>query len=243
MPIKFGGATSHRLDFGTMGAYAPTKLSWWGWVSYYAFTGNRQLFVKSDAGNTNASIRVDLTGTVGNCTLRWGRATTGVSYITNTTPFAPLNSPTFVVITLDSTAGAGLIAQMFTAKLGGPLVSAGYSTQTDGSGAFNSAAGNHCIGASTAGGGSVQSGQFLCWSAGFYPEIILTPSQMLDCYAGRFPRGPKGVTHYIVRPGRNGTGIVIDESGNGVNGTLSGAIPTNDVLPWPVRVPRSRRAA
>lgn len=120
--IDFGSATElDNLD----------PLTYWIWL-YRTADAIDPIIRKGDpAGLQFISFDLD---TGGNIFLFRLRATTNTEYFTNSNPI-PLNIWTFVVMTYDSSAGAGEVVNVFSGGLTSVVSEAAYATSTDGSGA------------------------------------------------------------------------------------------------------------
>lgn len=231
MALRTGNTTSAKVLYGTLGAYSPTKMTWAGWIAADAATGGRQIFQKQDSGDANANLWAGFYTGSGQLRCSWLRATTNMLYITANNIILPLLVPHFVAFVIDSGGSAGNIVKFYVGTLNDPPTLATLATGdpnfAEGSGAFRAAVGSYSLAASTAGGGSAQSGQMVTWIHWLFDEQTLTFEQVLALYNGFMPAKPK-CWHV---PGKNGLGPVIDESGNGYHGIISGAVLTNDYLP------------
>lgn len=230
MPLRTGNTTTAKVTYGTLGAYSPVVMTWAGWIAADAATGGRQIWQKQDSGDVAANLWGGFYTGTGQLRCSWLRATTNMLYITANNVILPLLVPHFVAFVIDSGGSAGNIVKFYIGTLNDPPTLATLATGdpnfAEGSGAFRAAVGGFSLAASTASGGSAQSGQMVTWRHWLF-NAALTAEQVYSLYLGRMPM-PAKCWH---RPGANGTGMVIDESGNGYHGTISGAVLTNDFLP------------
>jgi hypothetical protein len=154
------------------------------------------------------------------------RATSDLVYTTNTTPIV-VGMPQCFAFTFNSANAANNLVHIYAGDLMTPLSECAYSATNDGSGSFpsdNSASDPFRVANTPAATTSMVGVQWVCayiadeWTLDELRDWQYHPRPMLN-------------TRLFLRLARNGRGGVYDESGNNNNGTITGAIPTNDYLP------------
>lgn len=155
MALTFGGASSDRITVtAATSINSLNPLTWCFWVYCTTRTSNRFILAK----NSTSQKAFRLNGTTGDVEVLIGR-TSGLSYITNSTPLATNRWQCFVV-TFDSTAAAGSLVQIYSGFLGSPtLTAATFGTATDGSGAVASDSSQNLIIANNSGTASAFQGR------------------------------------------------------------------------------------
>jgi len=221
-PLRFGAATSDRVVItDSLTVQNITPWYFFAVLKVTVLTTGRRIYHKNTAGASNNVI--NLNGTGGNLACLIGFTGTDASYITNDTPFATLSIPYIVLVVSNPAGGAGKTVHIYTSKWGQPLRESSYGTSIDGTGTPEADATNGIrIGNNPA---NTLSWQGSMWSFA-YGRGVLTPADY-----GPYQIYPRATSAVKSRLGMNGTGTVKDESGNGNHGIITGAIPTNDVLP------------
>jgi hypothetical protein len=201
-------------------------------------TSSRQLIGKLTSQSGGAGWQVQQSDALGNIQVKVAAATTALSYISNTTPLAPVGTWRFVGVVMNFAGGAGQAGHIYVSKdLTSPMTEVGYGTQTNPSGAQSGDSGVTLllgnIGTSPA--NAFQGDIALAW---LVPNIIFGLNEFLDWQEHWWnpPRGCKGFWWI----GAEGSGVVLDRSGNIAHGTITGATlgqgpPLLKVLPklWP----------
>jgi hypothetical protein len=234
VPLQFGagaGLTSNVSVPNSAKSQSLDPFAYWLIVKPTTLTNARVLMLKGQVAN-NSRRALQISGTTGNLVVTVDRATTDTSYITNDTPFATLNVWYVVLVTFSSTATP--TTHIYTARLGNGFVESTYGTATDGSGALGSdAADPLIIGNNVASSGAFQG--VMAFAAVF--NAIPTRNNLQATNWRRISQLGSCVGAW--RLGANGLGVVLDESGNGNNGTITSAFPTSDNLPlqWVARGP------
>lgn len=220
MPLLFGTVTSDRVDIVPATPFNNlTSLTMILWVYPTSFVTNRSLMQKGSAAGGGTIRQVIMADTAGNLTglLQQNSQTT-----TNDTPLSPAGQWYGVMWT----AAVGSNGHVYVSRNFGPLVESTYSTDTNTGSSLDDSAVNLLIGCNP---GNNQSFPGRIYAAA-YANTVWTTEQ-----GNAWLRHPRQwVPSIVAGPyicGKNGRGIVIDESGNGHTGTITGAIPTNDYLP------------
>ena len=229
--LTFGAATTDRVDIGAGSSLADLDpFTIFAWVFPTGTTANRAIL--GSRGQGAASVRQlrlnGSGGSSGNLELRVTRATTSTSYITNTRPMNVSNTWVCVMATFDSAASP--TGRIYTGTLAALLAEATYGTSTAGAGAVSAeSSASHTWGNRDVGGfASAFQGRIAC---GLYLNRVLTLGEGLNLQF--FPRLLANTKNFVLL-GRNGVGTQPDLSGNGNNGTVTGATASNGPpLGWP----------
>lgn len=232
--LKFGAALSDRVEFGAAASLLTLDpVTWVAWANANTLTSGRRIMAKAVSGqsfslrlnNGTGDLRFDRTRAGGQSDLR-----------TNSSPLV-LNQWVFVAATWSSATSP--VAHIYTGTLLTPATEASYGTNNDSSGAVTSdAAGPMCVGNLPTTNDVAFQG--LIAGAGV-ANVILTLEQIRSLQA--FLRPLVGTVLCASPLARNGTGLVHDDSGLGNHGTITGAVPTSDVLPRVQWRPVARKAA
>jgi hypothetical protein len=242
VPALNFNASGRYVDFGSASALdelANGKFTMWAWVWRLANGGNQNILAKDNAFPDGPLMLVDIDGSFneGCVQLYVPRTVADTSYLT--TSVITTAQPHFISATYDQAdAVQATHVKIRTASLTDQRVAepATYNTQTVGSGTSDiDAAANWYLGA-------VQRDTSLVFKGLIYTfglsNTVLTQAELqaiADCRFDRLPFRPRGGLLWG-RCGANGTGRVIDESGNGNHGTITGAVLSTASLP------RRRRA-
>lgn len=236
MPLQTNianGASTNNVNHGAMSGVDWAKFTVGGWWTPTTVTlATRGMCSKGVSAGARLSIRQDsaLLGQVG---VVWVRATTSTVY-RSTAGYVTANRPMCLFITGDQAASP--VIHIYIGYLESPLAEVTYATTTDGSGAFTSIAAQPFRMNSTEVPDVSFSG--MCHHAWVFENRILAMTEMTQL--GESYQAGRGMKPSLMcRYGANGTGKVLDESGNNYHGTITGAYPTNAVLP---RVSRRRAA-
>lgn len=218
--LRFGTATTDVVDAGSNSSL-DTVNTWTMMLLLFptTLTDNRRLFGKTDPVSPFGEKRCSLVFAAGNFDVIIARATTDTSYITSSAPLANVNRWYWIIITYNSAAAPAV--HIYTSGLLGALAEATYSTATNGTGAVaDDNPASLVIGNRTAGGVVAFQGS-IAIAAHF--NVTLSFKEALDLRADPFSvrRGLVGLWML----GENGSGLVMDYSGQSNEGTITGAIP------------------
>lgn len=233
MPLKFGGASDlvNCGDGTTIRDLDPCTIV--AWAMPTSIAASQRLIGKGLGGTGLRHIQLTTTQIQNGL----DRATTTASATANFTNFAAwggINARYFFASTNKASGGVNGDQKLYLGSLTTPATEpTAYASQTVGAGTINSNAGTNL----TIGNRSTGSLQWtgMIWVVGLFgaalsvDDLRWLQTALLD---PRFvvPRGLGCVA--LWRPGVNGTGPVFDESGNNNHGTITGAVPTNDALPF-----------
>lgn len=223
MSLTFGGATSDRVQCSLTSFASLSAWTWYGWVNLSTITAGRRFFSSEDgsspfggfAGRVIASgfLRVDVT-----------RATTGTVYTTNNQAIST-GAWTFVAMTFDSTASAGEVVNIYVGSPTALATECSYATTTDGSGAVTtSASANGFRLGNTALLANNLSAQGRIGPCAFFNRAMPLGEIQSHQFDPRTADGCLGLWSL----GDNGTGTQTDYSGNGNNGTVTGATQSDN---------------
>src|SRR3990172_172462 len=216
MALKFGAATSDRVDIGT-GASLDTLDPWtyMAWVYPTTITSSRVCgFHKGTSATTRRRFRID--DSSGNLSVFWQRQGVDLSYVANTLPLT-INTWHFIAATGNTGASAGNIVHIYKGTLTTLAAEVGYSTKTDGDSPPNGdGANNMAIGNSNNTTLAFQ-GSIAC---GIYIAGELTLVQIRQWQFN--PRKLENA-RWFCHLGFVGTGAQPDWSGNFKAGTVTGA--------------------
>jgi hypothetical protein len=232
--LKFGGATGHRIDFGTPSAWTGlTSLSALMLVQPTTLTSGRTLLAKC-AGSQVSGYKLSLNGTTGSLRFEATAATTSTVYTTNTNPLAGLNQWVWVGFAFDPSVSPNV--RIYSARRGRALREETYGTTTDQVGGYTiDTSANQLVLCNNSGASSSFQGSaaFL----GFWSEVkaLASLNQVRDAVdAYPFLELPPARIYAI--PGFPG-----DQAGSGrchnfaasggTNGVTSGAVLTDGPLP------------
>jgi hypothetical protein len=222
MPLQFfGGSGSARVNVGAGAGLGNLHTGTFAaWVMANATTGSR---IWEKGVTTSAqTFALFATGPIF-ANARGTQSQTAIAPTSNFAAYA-LNIPLFFAATFND-AGAAADQKLYMGNLQMPATEpSAYSVQRVGSGAFgdNSAA-DGFIGNLAA---TNRAFPGLIWSLGIWTRV-LSRDELIAQQDGSRPGGCEA----FWRPGTNGRGGVLDESGNNHHGTITGAVPTNDYLP------------
>jgi hypothetical protein len=234
--LLFGTATSDRVTIAPSSSNnALTARTIVLLVYPTAFNSSRALWTRLPNGSFNGFFRVS--DTSGNIQFAHRRTASTFDYSTNSTPLK-LNQWQWIAGTYDLSLGAS-VAHIYSAFLNAPWTEATYATSTQGSGTCDTsdstdsiAIGNTSLGSPTvAFQGSIA--LYMEWNR----ALTIDELRFVRRADGRVP--PRGLIAYLVLAA-NGRGTILDRSGSGNHGTLSGPVPTSFGVP---RVPFVSRAA
>ena len=224
--LKFGANATDRVDCGSFTALGvPNAATWAGWFistsqgvvgQRIAQKGNHYLTFANAANN-----RVDF---------ETGRSTTFLRALAEASSFAVnwtthLGTPVFIAGTYD--IGASSLPRLYMGDLNTPAGEpSAYVTQTLGSGTVTDQSASNLLLGNNAVPNAPLNGSFFWfyaasaeYSLAEIRRLQFVPNQNYRACAGRW------------RLGANGRGPVLDDAGNRNHGTITGAFPTNDVLP------------
>jgi hypothetical protein len=221
--LKFGVNATDKVDCGAFAAISvPAAATWAAWFMPTA---------QADAAHrliAKGTMQMSYANASNNrVVFEAPRATTFIRALAEAASFSVnwathLGTPVFMAGTLDLASG---LPKLYMGDLLTPASEpSAYVTQTLGSGAGTDTTGNNL----TLGGiGSVPLKGSYFWAyvatavydLGEIQRLQFNPHQNYRNCAGRW------------RLGANGTGLVLDDSGNGNKGTITGAVPTSDNLP------------
>ncbi len=240
MPLQTNlanGASTNNVNHGAMGGVDWTTFTVGGWWLPTTVTvADRNMWSKGVNGGARLNCRQS-SATLGSIRVGWARATTGLAYVTSG-GYILANHPVCVFVTGDQNGAANELVNIYTSDGTGPLTEVGYASRNDGSGAFSSiAAQPFRMNASEVPDAAFSGMAFCTW---VFENRILTLDQMNDLMLN-YETGRTMQPDLMCRYGANGTGRVIDESGNGNHGTITGATPTNAYLPRVFSLTKHRR--
>lgn len=233
MSLTFGTAATDRVDISpassinNLGAF--TVATWIKLKSLTAPQIAQFIFGRGTAGNQRKAAAQVSDGSA-EVTFSVDRATTSSSFTTNSTLLV-INQWLFLCFTYDINGSAGNVGHIYKGTLSSPVAEATYSTSTDGSGALkgDDSALNMKLynAASDQRGIDGKGGWFGLWNR----ALSLSELKSIQFH----PRVTSGCVGFY-RLGDNGTGTQRDFSGNGNNGTVTGATQSDNP-------PLRRRAA
>lgn len=221
MALTFGGATSDKVVTAAY-ATANTAFTVWAWIYPTTLGSNRRIFTH---GPANSDEIFFLSGTTGNFSLFVTRATTNMSFISNTTPLSTLNKWYFVAGVYNESGGAGHNGALYVGDLTTILSETTYGTATDGVGSRTGGTG---VGVLTIGNNPsapVLSFQGRIATAGYVARALSIGELKSIQYRPRVVANQVG--YWIL--GANGTSTQPDWSGNGLPGTVTGATVVDHV--------------
>ena len=211
MSLTFGAATSDRVNHGT-GFANLAAFTAWCWVYPTTITNGRR-FLGNIGGGAFAGWDLSFTGAGGALLWEINRATTPSS--TKTSTALTTNSWWFLAATIDMAAGT--VGRVFVGSLSAAVAEAGYSSNTNGSGAQKDDSANALIVGNIPGATSAIQGHIAC--AGVVNRVLTLGEMEQLQYRPRKLPGTLLLCNY----GWNGTGTQRDLSGNGNDGTVTGA--------------------
>jgi hypothetical protein len=209
MALTIATVATDVIDFGSAVGTTLSKFTVWGWFRTATLSNNKAFWGKG----ATTSMRYFIHASAGNVTFKVPRATTATTYTTND---APLSSNTwhFWSATFDSSVTP--VAHIYVAQFGNALVERTYGTSTDGTGGLSADTGaNFLLGVN--GNFSGQAGRHAFIG---YVADVLNLGQLKSLMA--HPRVVAS-NKLFCSVGFNGTGTQADWSGNGNNGTVTGA--------------------
>ena len=218
--LRFGAAATDKVDCGAFGAIGvPAAATWAVW-----FIPTTQ----ADAGHrlvAKATMQMSYANASNNrVVFEAPRATTFTRALTEAANFpvnwtTRLGAPVFMAGTMDLSAG---LPKLYMGDLNTPVSEpSAYVTQTLGSGAGTDTTGNNLT---LCGIGSIPTIGTALWAFVSIAELTLAEIMRLKNVMALnvVPRDFRGYVSSW-RLGTNGTGLVIDESGRGNHGTITGA--------------------
>jgi hypothetical protein len=197
------------------------------WIYPTSLTGSQRFLTKGT--NATGGFHLFAFDNVNKSDVNWSvrRATTNCNYVTNSAPIPFANEWYFLVVTFASAATP--TTHIYCGTLIKPATECTYGTTTDGSGSVN-----------------VQgSGQPLFWLNGGSPQVgsFKGSVQIVGAYNSVLSLGDvlRLQQKTLVRTiplcvdfhnfGTCGVSLVPDLTGNGNSGTITGAVPDNNILP------------
>lgn len=225
--LSVGAATSDRIDCGTGSSLAfteNTKMTALLWFQITTFTANRQLFAQNATdGNGGPRLLLDGTSELHFVVNRGPVGTANCDVTTNNAALV-VGVPYVVAVTFDAAATQN--GHVFLGSLTQPITELTYAGAANLSGNVTTTTAWVWFNRATIFNTAVQC---LAWVGARY-NAILDLAEMRAWQANPFRQ---------VRPelalcqafAANGTGRVIDRSGNNNHGTITGAIPTSNYLP------------
>lgn len=214
-------AATHRI---TCGAGAPldnlTAFTAILIVRANTLMNDRVLVAKQDANAFTLGWSIRQGGALGAMRFNWKRAATNLTYTTtdlvhNTSEFS------LVIVTVDQAGTAGQLVAVEWARWGKRLKSTAMTIATDGNGAFASDAATGLVIGNTSGNDNAAFADYAF--VGLWPK--LTRAERVDVVADLLAYRASSLGFW--RPGHRGyAGRVLDESGNGHDGTQT-SVATN----------------
>jgi len=240
MPLKFGAATSDRVDCGKAATLNNLlTLTYVAWV-YPTTLANARILGKGQGPHTQSVM--DMSNSNGVLRYVRGAATTDSNCTSANFTFV-LNRWQFVAATYDS--GATPNIRLYWGSLLVPVAEVTYASQVNRVGTpFDDSANALDI-------GNVPDSAISSWKgsiayAHVIGSVLALPSLRAIQTRSRNPfdaaLGQWANTRGLWRPGRNGTGKVWDESGNSNHGTITGATPASDPSLPGLGIPRRSAA-
>lgn len=227
--LKFGAATTDALNCGaaTSGTplFALDPMTVFMWVYPTTLTSGTRL---AQTGNTTSRKQYTLSGTTGNIQAQINR-TANSTYVTSDTPLGTLSKWKFLAMAYRSSANPA--QAIYHGDLHAPAVESTYGTATDGSGGtIGEIDGQFCIGnlngSTVAFVGSISTVAV----ANHYASLTdarYWQKKLLDRY---WRPDLRWGCKFFMQVGRQANGAQYDLSGNGLNGTITGATP--NLGPW-----------
>ncbi len=220
MALDFAGSATDRVDHGsgvTLDDLNP--FTFIEWVYPQAAVNARVIGFTKDSGSQKT---LAYSGTGGHVNAFVPRATTDSNYITNSGGLT-INAWNLLAWVFNTGAGAGEVTNIYIGSLTTPAAEAGYGTAIDGEGAVTSdAAVSFILGNRAA---ASRSGDAI-FAVATYCNAALTLAQIQSWqFRPRKLASSVLFCHY----GFNGTGTQPDLSGNGNNGTVTGAVVADHV--------------
>lgn len=223
MSLQFGAATSDTVDIPNSAFIQNLDpFSWIIVATATTFTNLRAIVGKGTAAAVNRK-QIRLNGTAGNIDFIVERATTAAFFQANNATMAPLGAWHAIAATFSSAVSPTM--HIYATLYGGPLIECTYQSGAtiDGVGAVgNDSASILTLGNSAGHGGALQG--HIAYAA-LYPVAMSLEELRNELRVQRRPAAGKWY------PGSNGKGAVIDMSGNGGHGTITGAIPVSNFFP------------
>lgn len=227
--MKFGTATSDRVVIPS--AASIDNLDPWTlmvWHRATTITAGRSIVNKGIGTSNNR--RLDITvNASGGYRVSVDRSVGDLVYDSTTGNYVAGGPWAFVAATFNSSNAAGAIVNIYGSQNADPAANIIGSTG-DGSGTFNSDAGvAFTIGNTTTGSPVAAYQGNIAYVALVGAELSLAE---IRAWQFHYDAPIRGLLRKY-RVGANGTGMVLDESGNGGHSTtVSGAIPVNDGVPY-----------
>lgn len=191
---------------------------------------------KGFASNNSRHMQCIASGTTGNITITMDRATSDLTYTSNSTPLASLDTPFTLAMTFNSAGGAGLIIKAYISTNGQTFSTVTWGTTTGGSGAFQSDATRRLVLGNVALADSALASTM--WEAHLLAEE-LSVTQLMQSQLRRFTK--LGTTRGLWSLAE-GPLLVRDRSGFGNHGIVTGAVPAGANFYYASPVTDSTRA-
>jgi hypothetical protein len=216
-------AQSHYIDFGSASALdnltSLTVAMLWKCPSTPIASPMGQIVNKRNTGAGTNGWAVQVRGT-GELWIRWA-GSTALDYITKEVVFRP-GVWTWAVVSIDQAGAAGDRVQVYFRAHGGPIQLATFTNTVDGTGFATDASETLRLGSA----GDNSSGA--AGDHGFMALFSkLTQSQIYELLDDALPF--RAMAKVFVRPGQRGMARVVDESGNGNEGTITGGTAVNGI--------------
>lgn len=228
--LTFGANTTDNVDCGSAAALDDkTSGTWLIWCRPTTLTTGKALCGKDDNASPFGSNVIRLSGASGDLQTFITRATTSTNYITNTTPLSATGTSACIAAQWDTGAAAGELVNIHKGLVGATMAEATYGTATDGSGAqTGDAAATFVIGNRRNGGTAAFQGDIylLAWYNGVLSAADIEKWRLRPV---NIVLGSSCLGAWIL--GNNGsTGSQADLTGNGNNGTVTGATAASTAL-------------
>jgi hypothetical protein len=220
--LKFTNLSTDLVNVGNI-VTDPTTISMWAWTAPTTLSTTGRIFGKQAVAGGGGFINFRLTATSG--ALRLAVDYSGTDATSDSVGGVVVaGQPNFIAATFDGTNAP----KLYSGNMQTPVSEVSYSVQTAPVGSrVTDASGPVMIGNTTSGGTVSWSGTV--WTAGWISGVLYDVKQLQALQEGTLP--PKIATGGYWLLGQNGARVVIDQSGNGNNGTITGAVPVSDMLP------------
>jgi hypothetical protein len=241
MALLFGAVNSNRVDCTSAAAFDNlTALSILVLARIDTLTASRHFMAKRLNGSTGAGWQFRLIGgTPNTLSFRWTRATTTLNYV-GADAQAVAGAWRWYAATCDQAGVAGSLVKFYAGPYGGSLTeTSSYSTATDGSGAYSSDAAEPVMISNN--GGTSESLQGAIEHAVLYTGAVslVNLQAAIDGFSANVGYTTGRLGEWAL--GLSGGTAATDVSGNGNNGTVTGATTTGGINQERVARARHRR--
>lgn len=211
-------ANNEQVNVGTMGSWDPTVFTVWGWIYPTALSAQQGIFQKGNTASPFQRVNARVTNTTGGDFIVLKTGTTNLGYRVVPSPFTT-NSWQFFAVTMDTGAGTGAKVKVYRGTLSAAPVASTMSVDNEGAGLHSHSTYSMFLGV------SADDEPCLCRLANvaFIDNVVLSANQIKTLWMSRGTIPAFGTRRGYWELGFNGTSTQPDWSGNGYNGTVTGA--------------------